>query len=81
MSTDPHKRPQDSDPSDRIEGHAGGLPGESESEESGQEMLRDYGRYGSVGLQFGVSLVLFSLGGYWLDRKFGIRIHWSVYSV
>ncbi|MEZ6019481.1 MAG: AtpZ/AtpI family protein [Planctomycetota bacterium] len=36
-----------------------------------QKSLSDYGRFASVGLQFGIVLVLFSLAGYWLDQRLG----------
>ena len=29
------------------------------------------GQYGSIGLQFGVGLVVFTLAGNWLDRRLG----------
>lgn len=41
--------------------------------ESAKQSLNDYGRFAGVGLQFGVTLVLFAAAGYWLDQKFGTR--------
>lgn len=32
-----------------------------------------YLRYGSLGVQFGATILLFTLGGLWLDGKFGTR--------
>jgi ATP synthase protein I len=36
-----------------------------------QRSMRDYSRYGSVGVQFGMVLVLFALAGYWVDKHLG----------
>jgi len=36
-----------------------------------QAAMREYSRYGSVGLQFGVVLALFALAGHWLDERLG----------
>lgn len=34
---------------------------------------RDIHRYAGAGLQFGLSIALFTLLGYWLDGRFGTR--------
>ena len=36
-----------------------------------QKLFSDYSRYSSVGIQFGVYLLFFIFGGYWLDQKLG----------
>ncbi|MCP5024318.1 MAG: AtpZ/AtpI family protein [bacterium] len=36
-----------------------------------QRMMRDYSRYGSVGVQFGAVLVLSAFAGHWLDTRLG----------
>lgn len=35
-----------------------------------QRRLRDLGTYGTVGLEFGLSVLFGLFGGQWLDRKF-----------
>ncbi len=36
-----------------------------------QRTMREYSRYGSVGVQFGAVLALFALAGHWLDTRLG----------
>ncbi|MBL4769830.1 MAG: AtpZ/AtpI family protein [Planctomycetes bacterium] len=43
----------------------------AEAEERRQRLMREYSRYGSVGVQFGAVLALFALAGYWVDEKLG----------
>jgi ATP synthase protein I len=31
----------------------------------------DYARYAGVGFQFGAAIILFALGGWWLDKRLG----------
>ena len=62
------------------------LPGEISSDEvppadapprrrlgrvSKQLISKDLGRYSGLGCQLGATLLVFALGGYWLDRWFG----------
>ena len=32
---------------------------------------KEYGRLAGVGMQFGITIVVLALGGYWLDQQFG----------
>ena len=40
-------------------------------EPGGQERGSDFARYAGLGVQFGVTVVVLALAGYWLDRRVG----------
>jgi F0F1-type ATP synthase assembly protein I len=48
-------------------------PTESRDADEGnrQRSMRDYSRYSSVGVTFGVVLALFAFAGYWADKQVG----------
>lgn len=79
MSTDPSQPPSEpanTDP-ERADREANSYRfGNPRDDASGrfqrrQTLMRDYSRYATVGLQFGLYLTFCILGGYWLDRKVG----------
>lgn len=54
----------------RMSGETGRRPAAPASESEDERASRAFGKYGGIGLQFALSILLFLYAGQWVDRRF-----------
>jgi heme/copper-type cytochrome/quinol oxidase subunit 4 len=50
---------------------------DKEDVEEAKDSARSYGRYGALGIQMVVIILVFAWGGHWLDGRLELKTPWS----